>query len=322
MLHILWIILKIALLLLAAVLLLVLTVLLLLLFVPVRYRFRADKGERVLVSGRVHWLLHLLSVHIDYGLQGFRLQVKVFGCPVVGGKPARKKALEEDTEQAAWEEEPEEKAKLAAQEEEPEEKAEQTAQKKEPEEKAELAAQEKELEEETEQAAWEEKSKEKTEQKSLFQRIAGIAGRIRNTFRAFLEKLKNIRDTLCALKERAKQYLRFWQDEHTRLTITHAKKEILYLLRHYLPGRLEGRVLLGFEDPALTGWVLGLLSIVQVFTGNHLAVEADFERPVLEGDLYFQGHVRACHIVKTILATLLNRDCRITYKRIRSFRNG
>lgn len=67
MLHIIGLILKIIGILLLAVLGLLLLVLLIVLLVPVRYRVKAEHGDKLLTAeGRVHWLLHLVNVRFTY----------------------------------------------------------------------------------------------------------------------------------------------------------------------------------------------------------------------------------------------------------------
>lgn len=351
MLHIFLTILKIPFILLAVLLLLLLTAVLLLLFVPVRYQASAEKTEKLTASARVTWLLHLLSIHVSY-LEGKpQISVKLCGYTVIGQKkkssesskkdrPAMPEQAEpsevpEQTESSAEPESesmseqtetfaetekepmPEQTESFAETESEPiEEKAEPSAVPEQMETSAEPESEP--IEEQAESSAVPEKEPVPEQPRvSIFDRVRLFFEKIKNSFRLFLEKIRNIRESFEKLKTKLEYYKKLWYDVHTQEALRHVKKEIRYLLRHYFPGKIEGNVLFGLDDPAATGQLLGILSILQVAAGNHVIVEADFTRTVLEGRISMKGHIRACHAVKTALALLLDAHIRITIKRVR-----
>lgn len=157
---------------------------------------------------------------------------------------------------------------------------------------------------------------------SLGERLRRLIDKIRNTLLGIQEKIRNIRQHIADFRAKLESLRNFWYDEHTRPALGHAKREIFYLLRHYLPGRAEGRLLIGLSDPAATGQALGLLSVAQVFTGTNIQVEADFERAVLESDLSIKGHVRLCHLLKAGLALLFDRHFRGAVGNLRKLRQS
>ena len=63
------------------------------------------------------------------------------------------------------------------------------------------------------------------------------------------------------------------------------------LLKHICPRRIKGWVHFGTSDPALTGELLGGLSIFFAMCGQGVRVTPDFEREVLEGELEIKGHL-------------------------------
>ena len=89
---------------------------------------------------------------------------------------------------------------------------------------------------------------------------------------------------------------------------------------HYGPRVIEGKVYFGFEDPALTGQVLGILSVVNVLLGGHLEAEADFEKAVLQGSLLIKGHIRSVHIIKSGVSLILDKNIRKTIKEVKKLR--
>lgn len=159
-------------------------------------------------------------------------------------------------------------------------------------------------------------------------RFSGIYRRIRDIFTGITripskiwKKLCSICDTIRHLSERKERlkatidiYLDFWHRTCTQAAKDHILKEVKYLLRHILPKKLEGTLTFGFEDPATTGQVLGILCVLAVFTGNHLEVNGDFEKPVLEGGVALKGHIRLCHIAKAAISLLTDKNIRKTIR--------
>lgn len=57
------------------------------------------------------------------------------------------------------------------------------------------------------------------------------------------------------------------------------------LLKHMAPRSLRGRLHFGTGDPALTGQLLGVLSVLFAMWGKGIAVIPDFEQEVFEGEI-------------------------------------
>lgn len=73
------------------------------------------------------------------------------------------------------------------------------------------------------------------------------------------------------------------------------------LLKHICPRRIKGWVHFGTSDPALTGELLGGLSIFFAMCGQGVRVTPDFEREVLEGELEIKGHLRGIVLLILII---------------------
>lgn len=328
MLHIFLTILKIPFILLAVLLLLLLTVTLLLLFVPVRYQASAEKAEVLTATARITWLLHLLSVRIRYLDGKLRVSVKICGCTVIGEKKKKRRRMGQAAKKAAPEIPPQKT--LPSEPGQPETSAlpepEASVQ---PEDEPEASVPPEDGPEpeafvppedgpEPETSAQPEDGPEPGQPRAgIFERLKIFFENLANSFRLLLEKIRNIRQNIEKLKRKLDYYKKLWYDVHTQEALRHVKKEIRYLIRHYFPGKIEGDILFGLDDPAATGQLLGIMSILQVAAGNHVIVDADFTKPVLEGRLFMKGHIRACHAVKMALALLLDKNIRITIKRIR-----
>ena len=75
--------------------------------------------------------------------------------------------------------------------------------------------------------------------------------------------------------------------------------------------------MIGLDDPAITGQVLGILYVLSAFTGNCLEIHGDFEKAILEGRFQINGHVRICHIAKAALSLFADKNIR---RMVQSFR--
>ncbi|MDO5539080.1 MAG: DUF2953 domain-containing protein [Eubacteriales bacterium] len=338
MLHIVFTILKIPFILLAVILLLLLLILVLVSFVPVRYRVTAKKDKQIYAAGKVSWLLRIIMVLFEYSEKGVHFQIKLFGYPLLGDKSSKKTGRRKknkpdqddinseniysecidsentvpDVIDQADEHLDFETEKRQGKPEEPD------------------FINDTETEVESDNPDYIEVSdkfdscienpdltRQKTSDGGIFHKILNLWEKIKAFFKGLIEKLRNINETIQSLKSKLNYYKRLWYDDHTQASWRHLKKEVVYVLRHIRPRKVNGWVKLGLDDPALTGQLLGLLCILQGLSGNHLIAEADFEKKMFESDFQLKGHIRLCHFFKVALALLFDKHCRITFKRIR-----
>ena len=148
----------------------------------------------------------------------------------------------------------------------------------------------------------------------LIARFVRMPEKLRQKIRKLGNKINSFSGRMEHLNETCQIYLDFWRKTCTQAAKDHVLKELKYLLRHTLPRKAEGTLTFGFEDPATTGQVLGILCVMAVFTGNHLEVNGEFERSTLEGELMLRGHIRLCHMVKSGVSLLIDKNIRKTIK--------
>ena len=150
-----------------------------------------------------------------------------------------------------------------------------------------------------------------------FMRLSRLPSQIGQKVSSIGHIWKNLSKRKDHLQSTVEKYHSFWNRTCTQAAKDHILKEVKYLLRHILPRKLEGILTFGFEDPATTGQVLGILCVLTVFTGNHLEVNGNFEGKMLEGDVSIKGHVRLCHIAKSAISLLIDKNIRKTIKEFR-----
>ena len=91
----------------------------------------------------------------------------------------------------------------------------------------------------------------------------------------------------------------------------------LKALKHVLPRKPEGFVHFGFEDPALTGGILGALSMVYAASEGRFTAEPDFTEKCLEGNINARGRIVPAYLLLIGLRLLLDRNIRRQYKLIK-----
>lgn len=324
MLHIILGILKILGILLGSILLLVLLILLTLLFVPVRYQGQAEMDKGIAAKGKITWLFHLLHISLEYRDKALRYKVCVLGHCFLGSdkveKPRKKRKQNKEKEifpnDKVLGEEPEEVMEEPI--EEPPDISEEKpiGERQEPsvEKSCEILLEQKEPG--PKEPGGEPAKSPPIRKKGMnpFERLSDIVKGIRTKWRRFLASLKNIQKTLEGLKKNLNRYLDFWHLESTRESYRHAKQKFFFLLRHIGPRKLEGQMVFGTEDPAMTGQILGALCVLSSFTGGRLIVDADFEKPILAGSVFLKGHIRACHFLRAAIGLVLDKNIRVTVR--------
>ena len=342
MLEIVLLILKIAGIILAVVLGILITVICCVLFVPVRYRgdfsVGDTEGEKKEIDAmlRATWLLRLVRVYVSYE-ESVRVRIKLLfftlmdtarekkerkakNRPEKGRKERERKKKGAEREEAVQESENSEKAERQVGDEcdENSEKPIEDARGKKPaedesdkkaEERTEDKTQDSPVEEEPSRKSGGSRSKKKPaskEKNGIKKRISDIL----QTIRDFCDKLKRIEGKA----ERTKE---LWNSAHMTSGRNLLWKQLLYLLRHTKPRKLEGYLRFGFEDPSATGYAMAVYGISCSIWRPRLSVEPDFEKQILDCHVRIKGKIRVWHFLKAALVLFFSKDIRRAIKDIK-----
>ena len=350
MLHIVLFVLKLLGILLLAVMILLLLAVLAVLLVPVRYRARAERAGEWRFSGRLWWLARIVGADISWEDGKLKASARLFwllriplypreekappapgrqrgrkkkGAPSKppaqeGGKPAAKKQ-DKPAGKPAPAARAEESVSLplaqqgakAVQKPAPAARAEES-----PQPAAKRAVEEPEREDGRQGAG--------QESESLWEKIVRLAGQLREKLAACAAFFRDMRYTFekfCAkiadIRQNIQYYTEVLQEEETRQAFGLCREELLRLVRHVLPRKVRGNIRFGLEDPAATGQLFGLYCAFCQFPGWELAVEPDFEQPVLEGELEIKGKARGAAVLRAGWKLLRSRDIRHLIRRLR-----
>lgn len=194
-----------------------------------------------------------------------------------------------------------------------------------PEETAEKAEKEP-VEEKAKQAEQEKKAPAKTEkkEKKKEKKEAPFSDRIQKKWNHLIEKIKytfrKICDNIKVLIRKKEHIQEFLTDEIHKKAFSRALREVKRFLRFLRPKVFEGKIEFGFEDPALTGYVLAGISMIYPLIGEHTDIQPDFERKVLKGKLRIEGKVRLAYALVFAWNMFWDKNVRTTYRHIRKFK--
>ena len=333
MLHVILLILKIVLLILAGLLGLALLVLFLALFVPVRYRAYVKKKETFLAEAKITWLFPCISVPVSFRDRVFQAKVRIFGIPVLN-LAENKEAVYEDAAEFYEEAKTEVKKEVGQIEKSAPKPENDTAsgetssrtehegkEEAEPETECGEAEEGEEAGPGTERVEFEES--EESEESEPKRGFFDFLKRILRIFQGISGKLKNLKCTILRFCDRIKQMRkkyadlkRFAFDERTKAAVSLSWEQLCFLLRKLLPGKIRGELRFGTEDPALTGRILGAVSIFYPLFMDNVKVEPDFCEPVLEGELFVKGGFRLIHGLRAAWKLFRDRNVRYVYRRL------
>lgn len=262
----------------------------LLLFAPVSYRIRGEtrQGQTTL---KVHGAWCLMALRFSFLMeQGKQLAVlKIFGIK-------------------AWKYPSDEKAKK---------KLEKKKVKKKPKKKSGEKSHkepEKDLEQNPPAVMQEEQTEKQHEQKrqkkTYKKKFVSVFGKISRTIRSIVEKIKAIPQKAKNIGSKIKKVNQWIQDEQNRSAVRFALGKVIGLLKKYGPKHMKADVTYGMEDPAATGQVLAVLSVLPFLYYDKVSIMPDFEaeRFYIEGSWDIKGRIQVIHLLKAAIQIWRNPD--------------
>lgn len=266
MLHILLTTLKVLGILLAITIGLIISLVLIVLFVPIRYKADVQNTN---VRGKVTWILHLVTINLDYIDKVFKYKIKILGITInTDKKKTRKVKKKKESQKIPVKSEPEQKeTKMVV--------AEQIKDNKPKEQPI----------KETKKAQDEVKPK-----KSISQKLLDVINNIKFKIKSIYDKIKEIITKISDYKD-------FLTTDEAKTNIKDILKIVFDLLVYILPTKIKGSVKFGMEDPETTGKALGVICMFYGLYGEKVDIIPDFENKVFEADLHFKGRIRLYRVL-------------------------
>lgn len=262
----------------------------LLLFAPVSYRIRGEtrQGQTTL---KVHGAWCLMALRFSFLMeQGKQLAVlKIFGIK------AWKYPSDEKSKQKVAKKKVKKKPKKKSGEKshkEPEKDLEQNPP---------AVVQEEQTEKQHEQ---------KRQKKTYKKKFVSVFGKISKTIRSIVEKIKAIPQKAKNIGSKIKKVNQWIQDEQNRSAVRFALGKVIGLLQRYGPKHMKADVTYGMEDPAATGQVLAVLSVLPFLYYDKVSIMPDFEaeRFYIEGSWDIKGRIQVIHLLKAAIQIWRNPD--------------
>ena len=120
---------------------------------------------------------------------------------------------------------------------------------------------------------------------------------------SFADRIKRICEKLSSLRETV-------EDEENQKAFRLLLSRVKYLLHHLRFRRFEGRLVFGFDDPAMMGRILGVLSLFYPLYGESFTITPVFDHTLFEGEIVLKGHVRLIHILIAGIQLMMNKKIR------------
>lgn len=126
------------------------------------------------------------------------------------------------------------------------------------------------------------------------------ARRVKNTKKVKKSKISEKQKTLeqasedvkgSQIKDIFKQIRIFFTEDTYKGVLKFVLKHFWQMIKAVLPRKVRLRLEFGTNDPAVTGYILGFLSIFYALTGNSMVIKPDFDNQILKGDFNIKGKV-------------------------------
>jgi len=110
--------------------------------------------------------------------------------------------------------------------------------------------------------------------------------------------------------EKLRRFKQEFTDETNRSAVNRLWIELCRILRSYMPGKIEADLTFSMADPARTGQVLGLISMMPLVYRYPCAIAADFEsdRLYIEGEVLLGGKVTLIVFLVSAVRLLLHKE--------------
>ena len=93
-----------------------------------------------------------------------------------------------------------------------------------------------------------------------------------------------------------------------REAISLIKRELGRLLLHIAPQKFKLDVSFGFDDPATTGQVMAILSMLYPIWSYDISLHPDFENKVMSGHIYMRGRIRVFTLIRIAWRVYFNKN--------------
>ena len=282
MLSVLFIILKIIGIVLLAIVLLLLLLFFCILFVPARYRITGSYEETFVCKAKITWLLHFIVVKINVEKETVT-SIRILGIPLsVFLRKKKEPAVEKQkTNKPAVEKQNINKPQHDAN-----------------------------GDKETDTSC-------KSEKITFFKIIKSKIQKIIDLFNSIINQIKLFFTDIKEKKDRIKRYLSILKSDAAKASFLLCKKKLFKMLKHFIPRKMHANITYGLSDPADTGYILALYSMLPEAFGKKVVLYPDFNQAVFKCDFRMKGLIRMWTLLHQILSVIVDKNCKNFYKTLK-----
>lgn len=292
----------------------ILGLILMILFVPVRYRLKGYYKDEFVLHGKVTWLLHFVSVKIDYDKEPVT-SIKILGISIDkfiknGPKSDRKDVSETDNADTSDINSKNNVPKMTNTNSDTELSVVSTL-----ETKSENSL------DKTMELCTDDSQKETPDKKSISDKIKHVYNMIKEKIISIyrkicdiLNKIKQLFHNIKSGKETVAHYISILKKDEVKQAFSLCKKRIWKMIKHILPKKMKVNITAGFDDPATTGYILAGYSVLPTSISEKIILHTDFNKQIFECDYNIKGHVNAWSLLYQIICIVLNKNCKSLFQ--------
>ena len=133
-------------------------------------------------------------------------------------------------------------------------------------------------------------------------------------------KISELYDKINRIYKKIKHIMFMAKDERDQEAVRELCRRVFGLIKRILPRKKSIYLKLGMDDPSQTGEIAGLIySLSPIYRGDLRFVPV-FDEKVIEGDLFFKGHIQLIFVLIAAARIYFNKDIRRLYRQIQKVR--
>ena len=131
------------------------------------------------------------------------------------------------------------------------------------------------------------------------------------------EKLQRTADKAEAIRKKIAHYLSILGSDQAQVFLHNALVQVLKILKHILPRKMDVYLEIGTGDPASTGQILALQGILYPVLHDKVRIVPDFEEKRAEGEFYISGRITLGALLVCAVRIILKKEVLYLIKRLR-----
>lgn len=154
--------------------------------------------------------------------------------------------------------------------------------------------------------------------RTIPRKIRAALQTIKTILQAARQAYRSAKDKVAFLRARIRHMWNWWQHPDTNKAVAHVKKELRYLWNHAKPRKYEASLVVGTDDPASTGELLGALGMAYAWSEGRLQVTPDFTEKRLEADFSMKGRLFGYQLLGIAIRLFLDEQLRSSLGKFRA----